>query len=105
MSTSEVLVWVNSGLGLLALAATLFLAGKAFVAYRRHDDRSMLLFGVGLLLVMVAPTAVALSWGTVVRPALGDPVQVVPRLLVEIAEQLLRLAGIGALVASLYVRE
>lgn len=105
MTLVGTLAWVNSALALLALAGTLFLAGKAFAAYRRHDDRSMLLFGVGLLLVLVAPTAVALAWGTVVEPALGGSVQALPRMLVAIAEQLLRLAGVGALVASLYVRE
>jgi hypothetical protein len=105
MSTHQTLIWVNSGLGLLGLLATLFLAGKSFVAYRQHGDRSMLLFGAGLLLLLVAPTVVALGWGTVVRPALGDSVHVTPRLLVEIVEQVFRLAGLAALVASLYVRE
>ena len=105
MTLVGALAWVNSGLGLVALVGTLFIVGKAFAAYRRHDDRSMLLFGVGLLLILVAPTVVALGWGTVVRPALGDGVQAVPRMLVEVAEQFLRVTGVGALVASLYVRE
>jgi hypothetical protein len=105
MSTHQPLVWVNSGLGLLGLVATLFLVGKSLVAYRQHGDRSMLLFGVGLLLILVAPTVVALTWGAVVRPSLGDGVHVTPRLLVEIAEQVFRLGGLAALVASLYVRE
>jgi hypothetical protein len=105
MSAHELLPWVNAGLGLLGLLGTLFVFGKSVVAYRQHGDRSMLLFGGGLVLILVAPVVVAVGWGTVVSPALGEGVHVVPRLLVETTEQLFRLAGVACLVAAMYVRE
>jgi hypothetical protein len=104
MSGLEALVWVNSGLGLLALLGTLFVIGKAFLAYRDHESRAMLLLAVGLALTLVAPVAVSLIWGLVVAPAIPEP-NGQAELLFEIGESLLRVAGVGALVGSLYVRE
>lgn len=104
MSLHGTLIWVNSGLGLLALLGTLFVIGKAFLAYRDHESRAMLLLAVGLLLTLVAPLLVSLVWGLIVAPSLGEPA-VVPELLFEIGESLLRVVGVGALVGSLYVRE
>jgi hypothetical protein len=104
MSTHELLVWVNSGLGLLGLLGTLFVIGKATLAYRDHESRAMLLLAVGLALTLVAPVLLGLTWGIVVGPSLAEP-SAVPRMLFEVGESLLMAVGVAALVGSLYVRE
>lgn len=104
MSLHGTLVWVNSVVSLLALLGTLFVIGKATLAYRDHESRAMLLLAVGLALTLVAPVVLGLTWGIVVGPALSEP-SAVPRMLFEVGESLLMAAGVAALVGSLYVRE
>jgi len=96
----------------LVVVGTLVVVGKAAVAYRQHDSRPVLLLAVGLFLVLIAPPAFEAAVGALLDGtpltglAGGDrPVTAATLWWAFLAEELLRLAGVAALLGSLYVRE
>ncbi|QLH81102.1 hypothetical protein [Halosimplex pelagicum] len=96
----------------LVVVGTLVVVGKAAVAYRQHDSRPMALLAAGLFLVLIAPPAFealvgALLDGTpLTGPVGGDRSPTAATLWgFFLVEELIRLAGVAALLGSLYVRE
>jgi hypothetical protein len=95
----------------LIVVGTLVVVGKAAVAYRQHDSRPMLLLAAGLFLVLIAPPAFEAAVGALFDGTLptgrmgGTPPTAATVLSLVLVEELLRLAGVAALLGSLYVRE
>ncbi|WP_459191179.1 hypothetical protein [Halosimplex sp. J119] len=110
MTTAGTLATLTSLVQGLVVVGTLVVVGKAAVAYRQHESRPMLLLAVGLFLLLVAPPAfeaiveVALDGAQMGRPA-GRPPTASTLWGLFLVEELVRLAGVAALLGSLYVRE
>jgi len=111
MTSAGTLAMLMSLVQGLIVVGTLVVVAKAAVAYRQHDSRPMLLLAVGLFLVLIAPPAFeaavsALFGGTLpTRRMGGSPPTAATVLSLVLVEELLRLAGVAALLGSLYVRE
>jgi hypothetical protein len=98
---------VNAVIGVLALVGTLVVVWKAFVACQAHGSRSMLLLAVGLLLTLVVADLFEMGASVYLEQARG-PDSVPSRTTystVQLAQRLVRLTGVAALLGSLYVRE
>lgn len=100
------LVTLAGLLSLAVVAGALFVVWKAWLAHRQHGSRAMVLLAVGLLLLVPAATVVDVAGGVLTRGVPGDSGRVVLTYgAASVLEQVVRLAGVGCLVASLYVRE
>jgi len=110
MTSAGTLAMLTSLVQGLIVVGTLVVVGKAAVAYRQHDSRPMLLLGAGLFLVLIAPPAFeaaagALFDGTAMGRIGASPPTASTVFALVLVEELLRLAGVAALLGSLYVRE
>jgi hypothetical protein len=100
------LVTVAGVLSLAVVAGALFVVWKAWRAHRQHASRAMLLLAVGLFLLVPTATVIDIAGSVLTRGVPDDSGRVVLTYgAVSILEQVCRLAGVGCLVASLYVRE
>ncbi|WP_436929449.1 hypothetical protein [Halosimplex halobium] len=111
MTAAGTLAMATSLVQGLVVVGTLVVVGKAAVAYRQHDSRPMALLAVGLFLVLVAPPAFETAVGALLNgtpltgPVGGDrPLTAATLWWAFLAEELIRLAGVAALLGSLYVR-
>ena len=100
IETPPPILWrtVLPALSLIALVLAIVIVLKAVRGYRQNDDRRMLLLAVGLFLILLAPIPVELSATFLLEDTLATTVGV------DLASQLLRIAGMVAILGSMYVR-
>lgn len=88
-------------LTLLAISVSLFIVFQAYRGSRRNDSRRMLFLAIGLMFLTVVPFSLSL-----VLTALGQSLQVGPRLYtfyLPVTTRLAELCGLGSLLYSLYI--
>lgn len=90
---------VNMLVGIATMLVAFFIFFKATIAYRQSGDRGMLLLGIGLLLLVVAPTPVA-----ILGHLLVEPQSAIEEMQIRLFQTLTRFAGITTILASIYVR-
>lgn len=92
----------------LVVVGALLVVGKAVIAYRQHDSRPMLFLAIGLFLLLVVPPVfetigeALLDGRAGIDPVGGDPPSVGTIGTFMLVEQLIRLSGLAALLASIY---
>lgn len=86
-----------SVLAVIALALATIIVVKAFRGYQQNNDPAMLLLAGGLFLLVLAPTLIELT------TALAFEESIDRLIVMNILQHLLRIAGLGAILASMYV--
>ena len=89
---------VLPALSLLALVLALVIVLKAVRGYRQNNDRAMFLLAVGLFLLLLAPIPVELSAVLLLDETIEGEIAV------SVIQQLFRVAGMVAILGSMYVR-
>lgn len=84
-------------LSIVALVLAVVIVGKAIRGYRQNDDRAMLWLATGLFLLVLAPIPVELA------STLAFEGVVEVQMAGDLLERLLRIAGLGCILASMYV--
>ncbi|GAB3020569.1 DUF7521 family protein [Natronobiforma cellulositropha] len=97
MSSLTTGVTVLNVLGVVALVLATVIVVKAIRAYQQNSDRAMLLLASGLFLLVLAPTLVQGVGSLLVETAMEGAIGI------SILQQTLRIAGLGAILLSMYV--
>lgn len=82
---------------IIALLLAAIIVIKAFRGYRQNNDTAMLLLAGGLFLLVLAPVTVELMAAIV----LDETIEL--QIVVEILRHVFRIAGLGAILASMYI--
>lgn len=89
---------VIPALSMLALLLALVIVLKAVRGYRQNRDRRMLLLAAGLFLLLLAPIPVELAAVFLFEESVEGEIAV------SVLQQVLRVAGMATILASMYVR-
>lgn len=90
--------YVMPALSAIALVLALVIVLKAVRGYRQNDDRAMLLLATGLFLLLLAPLLVGLGTFVLFDETVHTDIAR------STVQQLFRIAGMVAILASMYVR-
>ena len=99
LATSNVASWTIAinVLAILSLLLAVVIVAKAVRGYRQNDDPAMLLLAVGLFLLVLGPIIAELTVIVFISEALEA------QLAVNALGHVLRIGGLGAILASMYV--
>ena len=97
MSNVAALTIAGNALAILSLLLAVVIVAKAVRGYRQNDDPAMLLLAVGLFLLVLAPIITELTVIVFISEAIEAQVAV------NVLGHVLRIAGLGAILASMYV--